>query len=360
MNKFSEAYKAAQDIVKNAEFASVYEKIRVNRLKPLLADGDGPAPAEASALDKLREALEFDKRTLSSTVMKGALPEKACAKAIFNAVGHKPDKQVRVATIKMLKHFYHGKGAGGQSIWVYSPPKAYAKWIFDEVAGASDEVIETVLSKSEEEIYTKSQRAVMCSAIQEARAVALAVVAKLGTPDNATKEVVKQYFSDASTTNIEAIISTLAAGYQKIANVCNSSKIIISDEPLDRNTGGWKDWAFIYPSESMKVIYLQGAWLSKADEITPSNQNPLYRCIRTIIHELSHKEVRTEDVVYGPKGLKPNGSSSLTADYALHNADSWAFFAVDLLDYLTGPDKSNGSKVNTAILKAPTRTLTTA
>ncbi|GAA5167602.1 hypothetical protein GCM10025770_26530 [Viridibacterium curvum] len=123
----------------------------------------------------------------------------------------------------------------------------------------------------------------------------------------------------------------LATGYMKIAAACNDSSVVISDEPDDRNTGGWKDWAFIYTAESMSVIYLQGAWLAKAGEVAPSNQSPLYRCARTIIHELSHKQVSTEDIVYGPKGLKPEGSTVLTPEYALHNADSWADFCGDVL-----------------------------
>jgi hypothetical protein len=153
-------------------------------------------------------------------------------------------------------------------------------------------------------------------------------------------------------------MQTLASGYQKIANACNGTNIIISDEPGDRTSGGWKDWAFIYTAETMSVIYLQGAWLKKADEVSPSNLSPLYRCVRTIIHELSHKEVSTEDVVYGPKGLKPEGSTALTPEYAIHNADSWAYFAVDVLGYLTGPDKTNGDTSTSAILKVPARTLT--
>ena len=152
--------------------------------------------------------------------------------------------------------------------------------------------------------------------------------------------------------------TSLSAGYIKIANACNGGNIIISDEPGDRTGGGWKDWAFIYTQEAMSVIYLQGAWLTKANEITPSNQSPLYRCVRTLIHELSHKQVSTEDIVYGPKGLKPEGSTVMTPEYALHNADSWAYFAVDVLGYLTGPDKANGDNPTSAILKTPTRTLT--
>ncbi|MES2089213.1 MAG: M35 family metallo-endopeptidase, partial [Pseudomonadota bacterium] len=241
----------------------------------------------------------------------------------------------------------------------YSPPSAYSKWIFDEVAGANDVALQTALSKDETEVYSVTQRATMAHAVQQARAVALATVAKLGSASDTTKEVVRRYFGNAGTTERQLIdiMTTLASGYQKIAGACNEGNIVISDEPGDRTGGGWKDWAFIYTAETMSVIYLQGAWLKKADEATPSNQSPLYRCLRTIIHELSHKEVGTEDIVYGPKGLKPEGSTALTPEYALHNADSWAYFAVDVLGQLTGPDKSNGSTSTTAILKVPTKTL---
>jgi hypothetical protein len=120
--------------------------------------------------------------------------------------------------------------------------------------------------------------------------------------------------------------------------------------------GGWKDWAFIYPSEKMKVIYLQNAWLKKADEATPDNSSPLHRCSRTIIHEMSHKECRTEDVVYGPRGLKPHGD--LTGAYALHNADSWAYFAIDVNELLKGGDASNATRNCTGIRSTPSKKLT--
>ncbi|WP_345533509.1 hypothetical protein [Viridibacterium curvum] len=42
----------------------------------------------------------------------------------------------------------------------------------------------------------------------------------------------------------------------------------------------------------------------------------------------------------------------------MHNADSWAYFAVDVPGYLTGTDKTNGETSCKAIIKTPTRTLT--
>jgi hypothetical protein len=176
------------------------------------------------------------------------------------------------------------------------------------------------------------------------------------TPNERTTNLVKQYFTDGGNADIKDTLAALAKGYKKIAAGLGSSSLVISDEPGDRLGGGWKDWAFIYPSEKMKVIYLQNAWLKKADEASADNASPLHRCARTIIHEMSHKECRTEDVVYGPRGLKPHGA--LTGTYALHNADSWAYFAVDVNELLKGGDAANATKNCTGIRAAPAKTLT--
>jgi hypothetical protein len=324
-----------------------------------LFSADGLAPAEAAQLIKLRDTLTSAKRKLVAEGGKG--PEEANADAILNSLGDTTGKQRRAATLKMLKHLYHTKSSGGQAIWVYSPPKIYTKWIFDEVNNATDTALKETLKKSEEEVYSESQRDLMSDAVQTARKVCLDAAIKLGSPNAATKDVIRRYFGNAASTDTDltTVATTLSSGYQKIASACNATSVVISDEPGDRNGGGWKDWAFIYTAEAMSVIYLQGAWVKKADEATPSNQSPLYRCARTIVHELSHKQLRTEDVVYGPKGLMPEGSTALTPDYALHNADSWAYFCMDVTGNLTGTDATNGGTACSAIRAAPTKILTT-
>ncbi|WP_209426919.1 M35 family metallo-endopeptidase, partial [Pararhodobacter sp. SW119] len=237
-----------------------------------------------------------------------------------------------------------------------SPPVAFDKWIFDKLAQDDDGHIATNLGVEPTEVYSPAQRKVMIEAISEARRICTNAALKVESPDDAAKALLRQYFTDATNTDLTDICVTLAKGYKKIAAGLGSSSLIISDEPGDRLGGGWNDWAFIYPSEDMKVIYLQNAWLKKADEATPDNSSPLHRCARTIIHEMSHKECRTEDICYGPKGLKPNGA--LTGAHALHNADSWAYFAVAVNGLLTGPDAANATKKNVAIRNTPSRQLT--
>lgn len=359
MNKFSEAHTAAKAAFDSGDLAGEFKNLQ-KALKRLVAGANGPDAAEAGQASNVRKAVAAAAKKL---VQAGNPQAQSNAKAIVEGAGDGPELHQRAAALKMIKHLYLEKSSGGQQVWVYSPPVAYSSWIFDEVQGKSAVALQTVLAQDGDEVYSATQRSTMATAVQEARAVALAVVAKLGTPDAATKAVVRRYFGTSATSEaaLATVMTTLLAGYKKIANACNGTNIIISDEPGDRTRNGgkgWKDWAFIYSQEAMSVIYLQGAWLKKADEITPSNASPLDRCVRTLIHELSHKQCRTEDIVYGPKGLKPEGSTALTAAYALHNADSWAYFAVDVLGRLTGPDRTNGETSTTAIRMTPTRELT--
>ena len=61
-------------------------------------------------------------------------------------------------------------------------------------------------------------------------------------------------------------------------------------------------------------------------------RSTLWQCAKTIIHEMSHKILNTDDHGYGVNGIRP-GVSFATAD-AIKNADSWGIFALDLAGYL--------------------------
>ena len=124
-------------------------------------------------------------------------------------------------------------------------------------------------------------------------------------------------------------------GFKKIAAVCNGARLVFSDHPPDRSKGGWKDWAFVYKSEAMDVVYLQGAYLKAA-----KRSGTLWKCALTIIHELSHREVKTDDNRYDYDGLKPDKSSFPHAK-ALDNADSWAYFALDYVGTLPAGDRDD-------------------
>ncbi len=67
-------------------------------------------------------------------------------------------------------------------------------------------------------------------------------------------------------------------------------------------------------------------------------------CVETIIHELSHRVLATEDLRYDYRGLKPV-KTGLSFDKALRNADTWGYFCVDLAGMLSATDRAKTLKV---------------
>ena len=117
---------------------------------------------------------------------------------------------------------------------------------------------------------------------------------------------------------------------QKLDTMCRSGQLIFSDEPGDRNGSGWKDWAFVYITEAMNVVYLQGAF------VKAGNSGNETMCALTIIHELSHKNLGTNDHRYDNDG--PKLGKILPFAKAINNADSWAYFAADMAGMLSASD----------------------
>lgn len=239
----------------------------------------------------------------------------------------------RASTIKLLKHLYLSQQKGAQDVWVYAPPVAYLKWIYEEIAPPESSM--KVKLNKEDEVYSAGERKIMCDALQLALTWTMDAMSKLTDGKDDTLSMIRRWFADADTTEdqIKNAAITLNEGFKKIANVAKSNKLIFSDEPNDRNKGGWKDWAFIYKSEAMEVIYLQGAFLKAG------NTGKLWMCALTIIHELSHRAVGTSDHAYDSGGLKPS-KAKLPFAKAIDNADSWAYFATDLAGKLSEADRN--------------------
>ncbi|GAB4267910.1 MAG: hypothetical protein Kow0065_18430 [Methylomicrobium sp.] len=331
MDRFTDAYEKARDVVKTQKFVDEWQKYLQDEVKVKeLLNADGPDLAHANGLDKLRKKLDDASRNaVVAFFVGGGLGDKIVEASKNTASAGKLED--RVATLKMLYHLYLASKRGGQDVWVYSPPKAYTKWIYDEIKTPEKDM--AAKAGKTTEVYSAGERKIMCDALLLALNWSMNVVAKLGSPDDNTKKMVRKWFADQNTTDqqITDAIATLKAGFQKIANVANSNKLIFSDEPLDRNKGGWKDWAFVYKSEKMEVVYLQGAFLKSA------NSGKLWMCALTIIHELSHRAVDTKDHRYDNDGLKPS-TGGLSYQKALENADTWAYFATDLAGKLSASD----------------------
>lgn len=340
MKQFTQAYnKLRAEVVTDGKFETEWQKFLTKEITPLLSSS-GPNSSHAGGLDKLREKLTENNRSGLSKFFLGSGIENTIVEAASNDSA-KAKLADRCAALKMLKHFYRAEKTGAQSVWILSTPKDYKKWPFDEITG-SEKSIKSKL-KSESEVYSEDNRKTMCTALHQAKAACQYAASKLSTADEKTTATFKTWFDDGNTADsaITAKMKSMAQGFTKIATMLGSTTLVLSDEPIDRNAGGWKDWAFVYSSERMDVVYIQNAFLKAS-----SNTGRLWLCVLTLVHEVSHREIRTADNRYDNgsaadvpgRGLKP--STSFNFAKATNNADSWAYFCVDLKGMLSASDRT--------------------
>lgn len=338
MERFSEAYKVCRKVFHNDKFADDWHKFLHHTVKvSSLLGSHGPNPKHAAGLDKLREkilAAEAGKRGPLLT----AAATNSASKSYSTPVQ-------RIASLKMLWHLYLVAERGGQHVWVYSPPSDYSKWVYDEITGEKSSY-EPKIEKTTE-VYSADQRKVISTALAQALRAANNAIAKLGSPKPETLALIKKWFADEDTTDAQLKVAAqkLLSGFKKIASVCNSNHLVFSDEPIDRSGGGWKDYAFVDPTETLQVIYAQGAFLRAA-----GSTGRVWLCVETIVHEVSHRVAGTDDFAYDNSGLRPS-KTGIRFSHALRNADTWGYFCVDLAGMLALSDSEKVLKTGT-LLKA--------
>ena len=330
MGNFSEAYSEARDVIQTEKFAKDWQDfIDVDGKLKLVMGAEYPSAGHGDGLDKLRARFDkVAKKGFFSNFTGNGLDDVIIAAC---KVGDK-DANIgtKAATLKMLKHLYLERKTGNQDVWIYSPPKAYRGWVFQEIKG--DDSGSKSKLRQEREVYSARERGVMADALQEAAAWCQKTQINIDAAGG--EDMVKAWFMDSSATaqNLTQAVTTLKDGFKKVETVCRSGQLIFSDEPGDRTSGGWKDWAFVYKSETMNVVYLQGAF------IKAGNSGNKTMCALTIIHELTHKILGTSDHRYDFKGLKPTATFPFAK--AIDNADSWGYFAADICGMLSASDRT--------------------
>ncbi|MCF6281070.1 MAG: M35 family metallo-endopeptidase [Candidatus Polarisedimenticolaceae bacterium] len=322
-------YKKARDIFGSQEYAPEWQKFLDSNVHPIsILTPDGPAKAHAGGLSKLRRKL--------IEVASGAESGKVIVAAAENttSIG---SWQERAAALKMLKHTYRAHKRGGQDVWVYSPPHAYSKWIFSELTGSKASV--TLSLDDNKEVYSMNDRRHMCEALQVGMICSQKVEIKLANPDATTTALVRLWFADQETTDdqIKQFIPKLLAGFKKITNVCNASTLLFTSDPSYRKDDDrfQRTRGAVFPGGEGKfpVIYLEGAFMEMG------NSGQIWKCAKTIVHEASHHEVRTKDNARDSTGLKPDRDRFPHAK-AIDNADSWAYFALNINGKLSASDRN--------------------
>lgn len=310
-------------------------------MKTLLGSADGPDAAHGAGIDVLRAKLAATAKTGTAHMSEGdVLLEMA---GIKGSVALSDAQADALATLKMLRHLYFLRDRGNEAVWIYAQPFEFHRWVFDEIRGCTLAQAVARLNYADE-VYPAAMRGHMCAGLQQAQAWAQKCVAGLGgTPDAATKALITRWFMPGTPDDaaIMKVAATLLDGFKKVSTLCGSTRVIFSDEPINRIDGtavagqsnyrdSWLDYAFVDGGsvrERLDVVYIQDAALKKW-----ASPNEGWVATLTILHEMSHRVINTKDAVYDFDGLKPG--SVLTQKHALVNADSWAYFATDLAGQL--------------------------
>jgi hypothetical protein len=155
---------------------------------------------------------------------------------------------------------------------------------------------------------------------------------------SSTQKIIRRWFldEDSDSADLAATAQALLAGFKKIAIACNSTTLVFADYPDWRAQRDKYFGAAFRGGEGggFPVVYLEGAFTRLT-----GNSGKMWLCAETIIHELSHHELSTQDHRYDHHGLKPS-KGAFTAAKALENADSWGYFALDLAGYLSRSDRT--------------------
>jgi len=337
MNKFTQAYDAARKaIITEKKYESTWQTLLTSKIAPILEES-GPSATHAAGLKNVQDVLDTKAKARTG----GSSSEKV-ANTIYDASIDSSDTTGlpnRAAALKMMNHFHFAQKSGAQNVWVYAPPSEYTKWVFDEIAGTKAVVVDRLAKDTA--VYTPTHRTVMCDALHQASKVVMDAIAKLGTPTDASKAVFQRWFGAASGTALTTNMTAMAATYKKISVVLKSTTMVFSDEPIDRQSA-WQDWGFVYATkERFPVVYVQKAFLTAA-----GSSGQLWKCALTLVHELSHYAADTEDYRYDNgaggdlvgTGLTPD--ATFTTAKAMNNADSLAYFCVDLAGFLSATDRT--------------------
>ncbi|WP_338849707.1 M35 family metallo-endopeptidase [Massilia sp. W12] len=324
MDLFTEVHKKNYEVIKKDSFPEKWKQYHIKFKIGIRSDA--PSKNSGQIFDIFRQTIR--KESSQQSKKKNDL-------LLTYAESSAIDFQQAAALYKSLLHFYQVRKKGNQTIWVMDFPKRYTAWTFDLYEGKRKDEIKSLLAE-DEEVFGPSNRKTMSDALQLSRKWALDACHKLSSPSIATKEIVKRWFHSGSPSeaSLQETITTLLQGFKNIARLCNSGDIIFSDRPHLRAKGTMSDViASVNQDDVLPVIYIYEAFMEYGKRNKAGKIPQLWFCSLTIIHELSHRVVKTDDKRYDYSGLKP-GPSFSDAN-ALINADSWAYFATDLAGMLT-------------------------
>jgi hypothetical protein len=245
----------------------------------------------------------------------------------------------RVAALELVRHLWLLKKSGGHRVWVLSLPNDYRDWPESDLDGKSYDGIAARLNDPSAHFGMDYRKHLSAATQQGLKWVHKAMLVAASPAKKKNKEILQRWFADANTTDgeIAAAAAVLNDGLKKIAVRINSTFLLFVDMPMNRGDASKASTtAFVFSGEKIDVIYVEAAFFSPHDLF-----KDLKNWTRIVVHELSHREAKTEDHRYRhhAAGLKPDaGDPRFTAAKALNNADSWAMFCMDCAGQMSSGD----------------------
>jgi hypothetical protein len=301
-------------------------------------------PTQHSALDDLRKAVkeaEKKKQEEGKFLAAGAaVADGAGATGMPSA-----PEVARSAALKMLRHTYYYARRGNHKMWIVSLPERFSQWPHNYLNCTTQQLV--VRLGYESERFSATDQAHISDATQRGLGwvhKAQIVLDDLGTGLRGLR-LLKRWFADEETTDEQLrnfAKTKLKEGLKKIATKMSAGSLIVTDFVPIRNSSDAADQriaganAFVW-ADTRDVVYVEKPFFTHS--ATSVFQKDERHWARIMVHEMSHREGKTEDNRYGWKGIKPK-KGAFSSAAAMNNADSWALFVANAASAMSKTDIS--------------------
>lgn len=331
---FSEAYEDVVQGLASPSFSADadWQKLLVRARK--LAGVHGFEANESGLVEDLRKKL----RKADTSGVSEAASLFAGAGENLSGKGANPlvnaDLGKRLGALKTLRHTYFLKRFGGHKIWCVDIPPGFTNWPCDALRGDLGAVSTRLNERAER--FAEERRKHLGNASQEAlKWVHKAMLVTTGMGKSAHFELVARWFADGASKDQDVLdaATTLNAGLKKIAATLKSGRLIYCDSVSERGSPDLAGVEAFVWGDALDVVYIEEEFFGNRNTL-----QGLTNWTRIVVHELTHRDVKTEDHAYEHQGINPH---KLTAAKAIGNADSWAWFCADCAGALTGAQVKN-------------------
>lgn len=327
-SRFSDAYVEVSRGLSSRDFSSDgdWQKLLVRARKLVAVDGFDAG--ESGMVGDLRKALT--KGVAHGTREAVALLKGGGETLSGTGANARIDAALarRLGALKTLRHTYLLKRFGGHKVWCVDLPMSFADWPHEALTG--DLAQSTQRLDDLNERFAESRRKDLGNASQEALKWVHKAMMVVGSPKSSKNFArIARWFADVASKDEDmlAVAATLNMGLKKIATTLKSGHLIYVDSVSERGTpenAGVE--AFVW-GDVMDVVYIEEEFFGARNSLTG-----LTNWARIVVHELTHRDVKTQDHAYEHQGINPK---KLTAAKAIENADSWAWFCADCAGALT-------------------------